>query len=72
MQQRAHTDIQVGENFVVSNGDLQQLGDLLREHRSRKGLTVRQAAEKSGLTPSNVTRLEQGQIEKPGRTSCNG
>jgi transcriptional regulator with XRE-family HTH domain len=65
MQQKAHTDKQVGEIFVVANGDLQQLGDLLRAHRNSKGLTVRQSAEKSGLTPSNVTRLEQGQIDKP-------
>jgi len=49
----------------MSPSDLQQLGDVLRQHRGRMGLTVRQLAEKSELTPATVTRLEQGQIEKP-------
>ena len=45
--------------------DLQQLGGAIRARRNRAGLTVRQLAEKSGLTPATVSRLETGQIEKP-------
>ncbi len=47
------------------NGDLQQLGDTLRAHRTAANLTVRQLADKAGLVASTVSRLETAQIDSP-------
>ncbi len=49
----------------MSSGDLQQLGDTLRAHRTAANLTVRQLADRAGLVASTVSRLETGQIESP-------
>lgn len=48
----------------MNNSDL-PLADALRRHRHRAGLTVRELAAKSGLTPATVSRLETGHIESP-------
>lgn len=47
----------------ISN--LHQLSQQLRHERARAGLTIRQLASASGLTPATVSRLESGQIAKP-------
>lgn len=49
----------------MSTSDLPELSAALRAHRSRAGMTVRQLAQKSGLTSSTLSRLETGQIETP-------
>lgn len=49
----------------MSDSELPELSAALRAHRTRAGLTVRQLAEKSGLTSSTLSRLETGQIETP-------
>lgn len=49
----------------MDRSNLRQLGDTLRAHRARARLTVRQLADKAGLVPSTVSRLETGQIDSP-------
>lgn len=49
----------------MSPSDLQQLGDALRASREAVGLSLRQAAERSGLVPSTLSRLEAGSIASP-------
>jgi transcriptional regulator with XRE-family HTH domain len=49
----------------VPSANLQQLSSILRRERARSGMTVRELAEKSGLVPSTVSRLESGQIAEP-------
>ena len=49
----------------MSPNDQQGLGDELRRRRAAAGLTVRGLAERSGLTPATVSRLETGQIDTP-------
>jgi transcriptional regulator with XRE-family HTH domain len=46
-------------------GNLPQLSALLKTERERAGLTVRQLAEATGLTPSTLWRLETGFIGSP-------
>jgi transcriptional regulator with XRE-family HTH domain len=50
----------------MSPSDLQQLGETLRERREAAGLSMRAAAERSGLVASTVSRLEKGEIDNPG------
>lgn len=49
----------------MSPKDQQKLGDELRRLRAAARLTVRQLAERSGLTPATVSRLEMGHIDTP-------
>lgn len=46
-------------------GDVQQLSEVLRHERERRGLTVRQLADAAGLVPSTVSRIETGFISTP-------
>src|SRR4051794_39813698 len=52
---------QVSRKYPVSFAFSQEL----RSARLRAGLTVRQLAERSGLTSATVSRLELGQIASP-------
>ena len=45
--------------------DLQLLGTELRVKREQAGMSVRTAAERSGLVPSTLWRIEAGKIENP-------
>lgn len=49
----------------MSPSDLQQLGTQLRSRREQAGLSLRAAAERSGLVASTVFRLEAGKIDGP-------
>ena len=42
------------------------LGDRLRSAREARGLTQRQLAHRSGLTPDVISRLENGHFRNPG------
>ena len=49
----------------MPSSNLQQLSDILRRRRLGAGMTVRDLAERAGLVPSTVSRLETGQIAEP-------
>ncbi len=49
----------------MSPSDLQQLGTELRARREQTGMSLRGAAERSGLVPSTLSRLEAGKIDSP-------
>jgi transcriptional regulator with XRE-family HTH domain len=46
-------------------GDLHNLSATLRAERERLGMTVRQLAEKAGIAPTTVFRIESGQVASP-------
>ena len=41
------------------------IGDTIRFYRGREDLTQEQLAEKAGIAPTSVVRLEKGEIQKP-------
>lgn len=45
--------------------DLHQLGHLIRTHRAHRGMTLRDVEKATGITTSTVSRIEQGEIDKP-------
>ena len=49
----------------MADRNLQQLSAILRRERARAGYTVRDLAEKAGLVPSTVSRLESGLVAEP-------
>jgi transcriptional regulator with XRE-family HTH domain len=46
---------------------MSELGGLVRRHRERLGLTVREAARRIGISPSYLVSLEQGRNPSTGR-----
>ncbi len=47
------------------NGPVAALGERIRELRQSKGLTLRVAGQRSGMTASNWSGLEQGRRPNP-------
>jgi len=47
----------------ISLSFLRELGDALRQGRSRKGLTQRALGERAGLPQSHVSKIEQGGVD---------
>lgn len=43
-----------------------RLGRRLKEERGKKHLTVRELAEKAGVSPAYPSKIETGEIEDPG------
>jgi transcriptional regulator with XRE-family HTH domain len=46
----------------VSTDDNEAIGARLREIRQAKGLSAREAAERAGVTPAYLSRLETGKL----------
>jgi transcriptional regulator with XRE-family HTH domain len=44
---------------------MEYVGQLIRYHRGRLGLTQEELAEKARVSPATVVRMEAGQIERP-------
>jgi len=49
----------------MPESDLNQLRTALQRARAISGLSLRQVAERSGLTKATISRLENGQIASP-------
>lgn len=49
----------------MNNSQLKALAQLLREAREGLGLSAREVGKRSGITDSNIVRLEQGAIANP-------
>ena len=41
------------------------IGEIIRLYRGRRGMTQEQLAEKAGIAPTSVVRLENAEIERP-------
>jgi transcriptional regulator with XRE-family HTH domain len=42
-----------------------ELGELIRYHRGRAGMTQERLAERAGVSPTTVVRVENGEIRQP-------
>src|SRR5215210_1406803 len=42
-----------------------KIGELIRYHRGRAGLTQEGLAERAGVSPTTVVRMENGEIRQP-------
>jgi transcriptional regulator with XRE-family HTH domain len=49
----------------MNDSELKALAKLLRETREGLGISGRELAKRSAITPSNIVRLEQGAIANP-------
>ncbi len=45
--------------------DTEKLGDRLRQVRKMRGWTLREAAEKAGISPAYLQKLEQDRVRSP-------
>jgi len=55
----------------MNHRNLRQLGLLIQRHRNERGMTLRELAERTGITDSTLSRLEQGKVEKPNALHLN-
>ncbi len=50
----------------MTEATTQRLGQLIRQRREQRGWSTVELAERTGITQSNIVRMEQGNITSPG------